>query len=173
MYEIRIPKSRIAVLIGEKGATKMFIEKNTDTKLKIDSEDGDVIISSEDNLKAFNAQDVVKAIGRGFNPEIALKLTKEGNVLEIVDMDDFAKTKNHLLRVKARVIGKEGKSRKFIESTTNTHICVYGKTVSIIGKVEDVTIARKAIEKLLSGAPHGHAFNFIEKSIKELKTDLE
>ena len=111
MYEIKIPKARIAVLIGEKGTTKRLIEKVSGTKLRIDSEEGDVIISSEESLNAFTTQDVVKAIGRGFNPEIALKIIRENKVLEIVDMDSFAKTKNHLMRIKARIIGREGKIR--------------------------------------------------------------
>jgi len=171
MYEIKIPKARIAVLIGEKGTTKRLIEKVSETRLKIDSEEGDVIISSEESLNAFTTQDVVKAIGRGFNPEIALKIIRENKVLEIVDMDSFAKTKNHLMRIKARIIGREGKIRKFIEESTNTNISVYGNTVSIIGSVEEVGITRKAVEKILSGAPHGPVFKFIEQSVKELKVD--
>ena len=42
-YEQRIPKSRIAVLIGKAGETKNHVEDITKSKLDIDSETGDVI----------------------------------------------------------------------------------------------------------------------------------
>ncbi len=174
MYEIKIPKERIAVLIGHEGETKKLIEKITKTKLKIDSEEGEVIIESKDNLNAYNTQEIIKAIGRGFNPEIALYLTKENNYLEIINIDDYAKTKNHLIRIKARIIGREGKARRFIEKCTDTNLCVYGKTVSIIGNVENVAIARKAINDLLSGSPHGPVFKWIEQKMRQLiKQQLE
>ena len=34
-YELKIPKERIAVLIGKKGETKRVIERTTKTKLKV------------------------------------------------------------------------------------------------------------------------------------------
>ena len=40
-YESKIPKERIAVLIGVKGKVKRDIEVATRTKLKIDSEEGE------------------------------------------------------------------------------------------------------------------------------------
>lgn len=174
MYEIKIPKERIAVLIGHDGETKKIIEKTTKTKLKINSEEGDITIESKDNLTAYNTQNVIKAIGRGFNPETALSLVKENKGLEIINIDDYARTKNHLIRIKARIIGREGKARKFIEASTDTHICIYGKTVSIIGNVENVAIAKKAIEDILSGSPHGPVFKNIEQKMSQLiKQKLE
>ena len=173
-YEVKIPRERIAVLIGTKGETKKLVEKKTNTKLKIDSEEGDVIIESKENIDAYNAQDVIKAIGRGFNPEIAISLTKESKCLEIIDMDDYAKTKNHLARIKARIIGREGKVRKFIEHVTECYMCIYGKTVSIIGEVENIAIAKKTVQDILSGAPHGPVFKWAEQKMKQLiKEQLE
>ena len=173
-YEVKIPKERIAVLIGIKGGTKKLIEERTNTKLKIDSEEGDVLIESKESIDAYNAQDVIKAVGRGFNPEIAISLTKENQCLEIIDMDDYAKTKNHLARIKARIIGREGKVRKFIEQITDCSMSVYGKTVSIIGKIENVAVAKKTIQDILSGAPHGPVFKWMEQKMKQLiKEQLE
>lgn len=173
-YEVKIPKERIAVLIGTKGETKKLIEKKTNTKLKIDSEEGDVLIESKESIDAYNAQDVIKAVGRGFNPEIAISLAKENKCLEIIDMDDYAKTKNHLARIKARIIGREGKVRKFIEHITDCNMSIYGKTVSIIGGIENVAVAKKTIQDILSGAPHGPVFKWTEQKMKQLiKEQLE
>ena len=68
-YEVKIPKERVAVLIGIKGETKRQIEQATQVKMDIDSEEGDVVITGDDGLALFSAREVIKAIGRGFNPE--------------------------------------------------------------------------------------------------------
>jgi ribosomal RNA assembly protein len=164
--ECRIPKERVAVLIGQKGKTKRKIQKNTNTLLEI-SKEGDVIIHGEDNVDIYLCVQIVKAIGRGCNPEIALLLLNETKVMEIVEMKPLTKgSKKRLLRIKSRLIGKEGKARKMLETLTNTHIVVYGKTATIIGDISDVMVARHAIEKLLKGAPHGNVYKYIETQKK-------
>ena len=166
-YELKIPKDRVAVLIGKKGKIKKDIETATKTQLKIDSQEGDVFISGKDALNLFNAREVVKAVGRGFNPELAMLLLKPDYALEIVDIEEYANTKDHLKRVKGRLIGTEGKARRTIESLTDCYISIYGKTVSIIGNVENVSLARRAVEGLLRGAKHGNIYKWLEKRRKE------
>ncbi len=160
--ELKIPRDRVAVLIGKKGTTKRLIERRARTRIEV-TKDGDVYISGEDSLNVFNTSPIVKAIGRGFNPNIALMLLNEDYVLEIINISDYSKKSNKkFVRIKARLIGTKGKAWKVLEKLTMTDISVYGKTVSIIGKVEDVIVARGALEKLLKGAPHGNVYKFIE-----------
>lgn len=168
-YELRIPKDRVAVLIGKKGSTKKLIEKKTKTKLKI-SASGDVVLKGEDNIALFVTQNIIKAIGRGFNPDIALTLLDENNLLEIIQIKDFTgKSKKKFTRIKARLIGTKGKAKRTMEQITNTTISIYGKIVSIIGPVENVGLAKRAIEKLLQGAPHAHVYKFIEAQKRDMK----
>ncbi len=165
---LKIPKKRIAVLIGEKGKTKREIERFTSTKLTINSEEGDVIIESQESINVFNTKPIIQSIGRGFNPEIALNLIDEENILEIIDITDFSKkSKKDLIRLKSRLIGTNGKARKMIEMLTHTEICVYGKTVSIIGEHDNVHLAKRAITNLLQGSKHGNVYGFIEKTKKK------
>ncbi|HME86909.1 MAG TPA: KH domain-containing protein [Candidatus Nanoarchaeia archaeon] len=168
-YELKIPKDRVAVLIGKKGEMKKRLEEDTQAKLKIDSKEGDVVISGKDSLGIYTAREVVHAIARGFNPEIATLLLKNDYMLEVVDLRDYATTKNSMLRLKGRVIGEAGKSRRVIEELTETNICVYGKTVSIIGEIVNVGIAKSAIEKLLEGGMHSGIFHELEKKRKDQK----
>ena len=35
LYELKIPKQRVAVLVGKNGTTKKKIEELTDTKIKV------------------------------------------------------------------------------------------------------------------------------------------
>jgi len=167
-YDLKIPEDRGAVLIGTKGETKRQIEEQSGCDLDV-SKEGDVIITGNDGLKLFAAREIVKAIGRGFNPDIALLLTKPDYTLEFIELKDIAgKSKNTMLRLKGRIIGKGGKSREEIERLTNTYICVYGKTVGIIGEVAWAALARQAIGMLLDGSMHRTVYRFLEKKKKEI-----
>jgi ribosomal RNA assembly protein len=169
-YELRVPKDRIAVLIGKKGEIKKQIEQETKTKIEIDSKEGDVFVSGEDALGLFNAREVIKAIGRGFNPETAKLLLKGDYVFEVLDLRNFTgKSKLTSIRLKGRVIGEGGRSRKTIEDLTECYISVYGKTISIIGESENVAVARKAVEDLLKGSPHGNVYKGLEKRRRLMK----
>lgn len=162
-YAFKIPKDRIAVLIGKKGEIKEKLEKATKTKIKIDSEEGDVEIKGKDPLKLFDAREIILAIARGFNPEIAFLLLKADISLEVVNAQDFAKTKNALIRLRGRIIGSSGKSRETIEELTGAYISVYGKTVAIIGDIDALNLARRAIQMLLGGSPHRNVYKWLEK----------
>ena len=169
LYDTKIPKERIAVLIGKDGITKKQIESATNIKLKIDSKEGDVFLEGEDALGLYSAREVVKAIGRGFNPDIALLLLKQDYMLEMINMADYIRSKNSMIRLKGRVIGAEGRSRKTIEELTETYISVYGKTIGIIGFSENVAMAKKAVESLLSGSPHSSVYKWLEKRRSDMK----
>jgi ribosomal RNA assembly protein len=169
-YELRVPKERVAVIIGKKGFTKRQLEKCTNTKIEVDSEEGRILISGEDSLDVYNSRMVVQAIGRGFNPIIARSLCNEEICFEMVNIKDFAgKSKKKMTRLKSRVIGKQGHAWKSIETLTGTSISVYGKTVCIIGKVDAVLHAREAVENLLKGAPHAPVYKWLEGKKKRAK----
>jgi ribosomal RNA assembly protein len=171
---LKIPKERVAVLIGTQGKTKEDIEKITQTKLNVDSESGSVSISpiedSEDPLAVWKARYMIKAIGRGFNPEIALKLRDDDVMLEIINLPDYVgKSKKAMLRQKGRIIGKDGKTRDIITEMTGTYVSVYGKTVSLIGEIEHLQIAKEAVEMILRGSRHKTVYSFLERKKQEIK----
>jgi len=170
-YEIKIPKERVAVLIGKKGETKNRIETTAGVSLNIDSHEGDVEVKGEDALQLYVTRDIIRAIGRGFNPEIALLLLKQDYVFEVIDISTFVK-ESHMLLVKGRLIGKEGKARKVIEELTQTSMSVYGKSVAIIGESENVGMCKRAVESLLQGAPHAVVYKWLEKRRKEMRTRI-
>jgi len=166
--ELRIPEDRIGVLIGKEGEIKGIIEERTGCKLRVNSRTGLVRIEGEDAIGFLKARDVINAIAHGFNPEIALKLLDEFNVLDIIELTDYVPD-NALQRVKGRVIGKEGKIRKNIEDLLGVNISVYGKTVAIIGDPEAVNAAREAILMIIEGAQHSTVQRFIERRRRDLK----
>jgi ribosomal RNA assembly protein len=166
-YSLKIPKDRIAVLIGKDGVSKKQIEEYTSCKLDIDSKEGDVTVIGSDSVKLYMLKDVVKAVGRGFNPDVAMRLLKQDYVLELIDMSEFIKNKDQLGRVRGRVIGKNGKARERIEEFTECSLSVYGKTVAIIGDSEHIGIAQRAVESLIQGSPHTSVFKWLEKHRKK------
>ncbi len=169
-YELKIPTDRVAVLIGKKGEVKRLIEEETKSKLFVDSKDGDVQVSGNDSLGLFSAREIIQAIGRGFSPEIALLILKSDYAFELLTISDYiGKSKSSAMRLKARIIGTEGKTRKHIEDVTETHLSVYGKTIGIIGEVEHVMLARRAVESILAGATHSSVYKWLERKKKELE----
>jgi len=170
-YELKIPKERVAVLIGKSGLVKKQLEEQTKTSISVDSKEGDVFIKGKDALSLFALREVVKAVGRGFNPETAQLLLRQDYTLEIIELSDFVKSKEQMLRIKGRVIGTEGKSRRVIEDLSECDVCVYGKTVSIIGRIEKMALARKSVEMLLSGSTHATVYKWLEKERARIKKD--
>ncbi len=163
---VKIPEERIAVLIGKNGKTKKEIEEKTNSSIFI-SKKGEVSIKGEDSGVYF-ASEVVKAIGRGFNPKIALKLLKNDFMLKVIDLHDFYNTKNSIIRIKGRVIGEKGKIRALIENSTDSYISIYGDTISIIAPYYTMDFAKEAVLKLVRGARHSTIERFLADAREKL-----
>jgi ribosomal RNA assembly protein len=168
-YALKVPHERVAVIIGEKGEKKRELEEALQVKISVDSDEGDVVMSGKDPIALFTAREVVKAIARGFNPEIARFLLKPDYLLEIMNISEYTKSKDQMMRLKGRVIGENGRSRSTIEELAEVSVSVYGKTISIIGQTENVAAARRAIDALLTGAPHSTVYRLLEKLRRDLK----
>lgn len=160
-----MPHDRVGALIGKKGATKRKIERLTETKLVVDSREGEVEVIQKGNpLKYLKAMSIVKAIARGFSPQHASRLSQDGVMLQIIDLREFfGKSEGTMKAKKGRVIGTRGKARNEIEQDTGALISVYGKTISIIGTEEEISKALRAVEMLLKGASHTHVYDVLKR----------
>jgi ribosomal RNA assembly protein len=167
-YDLKIPKDRLGVLIGKNGITKTQLERETECKIDVDSKEGEVFIFGTDGLKLFIAKNIITAIGRGFNPQVALQLLKPDFSFELIDLNQFGRKGQHE-RLKGRVIGREGRCRGLIEEFTTTQICVYGKTVGLIGRVEYVQTAKRACVSLLEGSTHASIYKWLERKRREMR----
>ena len=168
---LSIPKERVGALIGKNGDVLSEIAKQGHVQLTVDSNSGEARLvrdDKEDPALAMKASDVVKAIANGFAPDKAMKLFKEDAYLEIIDMKDLAGDSIKAIeRQKARIIGTNGKTRKIIEEATKTNISVFGKTVSVIGELDNVQLASKVIHMLGTGMPHADMYRLLENWTKE------
>jgi ribosomal RNA assembly protein len=174
----KIPRDRIGVLVGPEGKIKKHIEKVLSIKLNVESETGGVTITlaenAEDPSVLFKTKDVITAIGRGFSPERAFRLIRdEETVLDIIDLRTvFGKSESDIRRVKGRIIGMNGKTRRIIEELTDADIVVYGHTVGMIGEIEQVEAAKEAIQMLVKGSLHSTVYRFLHRKRRELKKKM-
>ncbi|MBN2331444.1 MAG: RNA-processing protein [Candidatus Aenigmarchaeota archaeon] len=150
---VRIPEERKPVLIGKDGRVKQWIEKGTGASIEVSDA---VEISGDDPLGVLKAKEIVTAIGRGFSPKTCRRLLDEGCELRVISLEGETEKKRR--RLFGRVIGRAGRSREKIESDTGTRICVFGKTLSLIGKPEETGPAEDAVEELLAGKKHSWAY---------------
>jgi len=171
---LKIPVERAGVLIGNRGSTKAEMEKGTGTSISVDGRSGEIVIEcpagSSDPTGILKVRDLINAIGRGFSPQRAFRLFTDGQMLEVIDLKQvIGDSRNQLVRVKGRIIGENGKTRRIIESLAGTAISVYGHTVSLIGDYDEMRVAKEAIEMLLKGAQHGTVYRFLNKEHLKLK----
>ncbi len=154
---VLIPDERKPALIGRGGRTKAYIEKATGTEIRV----GDGVEIEGEAIAVITAHEIVLAIARGFSSKDAMLLLDEEYAIDVVSLrGETAKAEKRLL---ARVIGKKGQAKKTIEDESGAKLAIYGKTVSMIGKVEQLAQAREAVELLIKGKTHAYVF----KRLKE------
>lgn len=163
---VRIPEDRVGVAIGPGGRTKRSVELETGAQVEIGTEDGEVRVSvpdDQDPTPALKARDLLWAIGRGFSPERARRLLKEGTYLAVIDIKQVSrkKGKSALWRVRSRLIGTEGRARTRLEELSGCSMSVYGSTVALIGTETQLDRATRAIELLLRGSEHTTVFHML------------
>lgn len=149
---VLVPKERIKIF------NESIIAELERLGVKIRRSENVIEIEGE-GLERIQVKDIVKAIARGFFPKKAFLLLNDNVALEIIEIPGNEKT---LKRIKARIIGSEGKTRLRIEELTGCALSVYGKTISIIGDFEKISSAKKAVKMFISGAPHKTVYRFLE-----------
>ena len=172
---VRIPKERVGVLVGPDGKVKQNIEEKLMVELQIESEAGGVTVvlsqRTNDPSLLFRAKDVVTAIGRGFSPEHAFRLLRnEDDIFDFIDFRVvFGRSESDIKRIKGRIIGANGKTRKLIEELTDANVVVYGHTVGFIGTFEQVDVARNAVQMLINGSQHHTVYKYLQRKRSEFK----
>ena len=170
---VKIPKERVGTLIGPEGKVKSYVEQKLGVNIDIDTE-GAVNIALTEQAKdpsmLLKAKDVVTAIGRGFAPETAFRLIRnEDDIYDMVDLRlVFGRSESDIKRVKGRIIGTDGKTRKLIEELSEADVVVYGHTVGIIGSFEQADIARHAVQMIIEGCQHQTVYKYLQRK----RTDL-
>lgn len=157
---IFISEERIKLLKKLKGwkeELKEFLDIDVDIR-------EDVTING-DTLQVIRGKEIMRAFGRGFDFKDSLDLLDEEYFLEVMNVNEFTgKSKDRQIILKGRIIGERGRTKKTMEKYADVKIAIYGKTVSIIGKPQNITVAKKAIEMILSGSKHNSVYRFLQEN---------
>lgn len=150
-----------------------FIRKVFQNKKKLEQELEVKITNQGKNLfidgeaeKEFIALQVIGAINLGFSTEKALLLKKEGIILQTIHIKDITKRKD-LERVRARIIGKQGRTLKTLNNLTCCEFSIQDNCIGIIGDTEDIREARQAITSLINGGKQSNVYTHAEKEMKK------
>ncbi len=160
MEELLIPERRMEYIRANKAALEhmaMACKCNISTEGK-----NSVVITGEDAYWEFLVKNMMTAIGRGFAIGDALLLRKDDYYFSYIDLKHIFGSEKRLLQVKARVIGKEGKAKRYIEGLTSVKMSIYGHTIGFIGRINEIEEAETAVHTLIGGSTHRLAYGRME-----------
>ena len=130
-------------------------------KVKITNRGREVFIEGlpEDE---YDAERIIEALNFGFPFSTTLLIKDEEFLFEILNIKDHTKRKD-LRTIRARIIGKEGKTLRTLNNITNCHFEILDKEIGIIGDAENIEAGRQAIISLIQGAKQANVYAYLEK----------
>jgi ribosomal RNA assembly protein len=150
------------------GAARQFV-KLVDGKFghRLELDEGQLYIKITPGPEAsvdsiLKIREMARAVALGFAPEEAMALENDEYVLAVVDLKEYTDKPNHLRRIKGRIIGEGGRAKRTIESLAEVSIVVGDNYVAILGRLDDVEIAKRAVEMLIEGKKHSTVYKFIQ-----------
>jgi len=109
---------------------------------------------------------IIEAINLGFSLEKALALKNEDVILHILNIRDITR-RNDLERVRARLIGTQGKTKSNMENLSDCMISIHDNWVGIIGEVGCIEEAIISLRMIIQGSKQGNVYTRLEKKKKE------
>ncbi len=167
MEQIYIPKERLGLLRDRK--TRTLLERICDCSISMESDEFVEITGSP--YAEFIAKNVIFAFGRGFDVEAARLLLNEEYYFSSIDLKDALGGEKRIARIKGRVIGENGRTKRYIESVSAVKMSVYGDTVSFIGSTNEIKEAETAVNTLIEGGTHRLAYLRMEAAHRKNKSN--
>lgn len=161
MEQVYIPQERIRLLRADPKALPRIMELS-ECRIEVSASDNSLTIEGRDAYCEFLAKNILTAVGRGFDVDTACLLKDDGYYFTCIDLRQLFRGEKRILQVKARIIGKGGKAKRYIETLTSARVSVYGHTVAFIGKHTEVAEAETAVRTLIEGSTHKLAYSRME-----------
>lgn len=138
--------------------------------VKIRNRGKEVFVESSPE-EEYVAEKVIDALNFGF-PFFAALLIKEKDFLfEVFSIKEHTKRKD-LSKIRARIIGKEGKTLKVLSELTGCFFELKDNEVGIVGHPEEIKNAQDAVIRLIQGAKQGNVYSYLEKNQTKKIWDL-
>ncbi|MCX8159270.1 MAG: hypothetical protein N3D20_03240 [Candidatus Pacearchaeota archaeon] len=147
-----------------------LLEKKLNAKITIKGKNLTIQSSSLNEYEAFQ---VFKAINFGFPIKKSLLLLNEDYQFVTIKIKSY--TKRRLTDIKARLIGKEGKTKRAIGNISGCDIIINEKenAVGILGLTENVDATITAITSLIKGAKESNIYAFLERMNRLRKKEFD
>ena len=129
--------------------------------VKITNRGKEITISGEPEDE-YIAEKVIDAINFGFPFSSAILIKEQGFIFEILNIKKYTRRKD-LERIRARIIGKKGKTLSTLSQLTKCDFELKDNRVGIIGDPEYIKNAQEAITQLIKGAKQGNVYAYLEK----------
>ena len=139
-------------------------------KVKISNRGREVYIEGKP-VDEYIAGMVIDALNFGFDFKLAILIKEEDFVFEIIHIKDYTK-RHDLHRVRARLIGKQGKTKNTISVLTNCFFEIQDNEVGIIGDPEFIENAQQGVISIIQGSKQGNVYSFLEKHQVKPESDL-
>lgn len=155
-------------------------KKAIENKLKVKlTNKGRLVFIEGPGNEEYLACKIIEAIDLGFSLERAFLILNEENIFQTLNLKDLTKRKD-LYRIRARLIGTEGRAIKNLSNLTECAIELKDNTIGIIGDSESVEEAIIALTSIIQGSKHSHVYTRLEREkkkkaiddIKSIKNDL-
>ena len=156
MQVCKIPEERVEKL--QKNLDRFKRALNCEIVIK----DNQIVITSQNSFNEYIARNVIIAFGRGFSIDDALELCREDKYFKLIELQDYAKNRNQLVRIKSRVIGRKGRVKKEIERLTGAKIAIYGKTIALIGGEQELKSAEDALIRIITGSKQSNVLRLLQ-----------
>lgn len=169
---VPVSPERLGVIIGKDGSNKRRLEEAFKVELSIDSGKAVVTVRPREEgtpYTVLKAKKALEAISLGFSVDDALLLADDAYDLEIIDLSEVSRNWEDLRRIKARIIGTEGRFKRTLEEQTGVRVVIGEKQVGLVGDYEQLRVAREALIRLIRGQAHQSVLKFLERESFSLK----
>ena len=139
-------------------------------KVKITNRGKEISIEGSPE-EEYYAEKVIEALDFGFSFSTAILIKKGDFIFEVLNIKDYTKRKD-LERIRARIIGKAGKTLKVLHDLTECYFELNENNVGIIGVSEYVKNAEEAVISIIKGAKQTNVYNFLERNREKPVVDL-
>jgi len=147
---------------------KKKLEK--DLEIKIRNRGKEVFIEGDPESE-YTSEKVIDAINFGFPFSAAIQIKEENFLFERINIKDHTKRKD-LIVIRARIIGKGGKTLKTLSHLTECFFELKDNEVGIIGSAENIKNAEVALISIIKGAKQANVYSFLEKRKIKPEYDL-
>lgn len=122
-------------------------------------------------INEYFAELVLIAFDFGFKLSEAILIKEQDFIFEILNIKDYTK-RHDLESIRARIIGKEGKTINTLRELTKCAIEIRENNVGIIGSPETIPAAQTGLISLIQGSKQENVYSFLEKHHPEPVVDL-